>query len=91
MDKVLNGLEKVCCFIDNILISISSKEEHLILLSEVLKRLEVHGIKIRRSNCAFLKPSITYLGYPIDKGGIHPIGDKVKPIYREPRFEMLQN
>ena len=80
MDKILHGLEKVCYFIDDILISSSSKEEHLILLNEVLRRLEVHGIKIKRRKCKFLKPSITYLGYCIDKDGIHPTGDKVKAI-----------
>ena len=37
MDKILHGLEKVCCFIDDIIISSSSKEEHLILLNEVLR------------------------------------------------------
>ena len=81
----MNGLEKVCCFIDDILISSSSKEQHLILLSEVLKRLEVHGIKIRRSKCEFQNTSITYLGYCKDKGGIHPTEDKVKVINGAPR------
>ena len=80
MDKILNNLEKVCCFIDDILISSSSKEEHLILLNEVLRRLEVHGIKIRRSRYEFLKPSITYLGYCTGRDGIHPRKNKVKAI-----------
>ena len=90
MDKKLNGLEKVCCFIDDILISSSSKEEHLILLREVLRRLEIHGINIGRSKCEFQKPPITYLGYSIDKGGIHPTGYKVKAIECH-AHEMLQN
>ena len=81
MDKILHGLEKVC---SDILISSNSKEEHLILLKEVLRRLEVHGIKIRRRKCEFLKPSITYLGYCIDKDGIHPTEDKVKAINGAP-------
>ena len=85
MDKILHGLEKVCCFIDDILISSSSKKEHLILLNEVLRRLEVHGIKIRRRKCEFLTPSITYLGYCIDKDGIHPTEDKLKAINGAPR------
>ena len=85
MDKKLHGLEKVCCFIDDILISSSSKEEHLILLNEVLRRHEVHGIKIRRRKCKFQKPSITSLGYCIDKDGIHPAENKVKAINGAPR------
>ena len=85
MDKILNGLEKVCCFIDDILIGSSSREEHLIILNEVLLRLEVHGIKLKKNKCAFLKPSITYLGYCIDQDGINPAKDKVKAINEAPQ------
>jgi len=84
MDKILNGLDKICCFTDDNFISSGSKEEHLVLQSEVLKILEVHGIKIRRSKCEFLKPSITYLGYCIDKVGIHHTEDKVKALNGAP-------
>ena len=86
MDRISNDLQKVCCFIDDIRISSSSKEEHLILLSELLRRCEVHGIKIRRNKFEFLKPSITYLGYCIDESGIHPTEDKVKAINGAPRL-----
>ena len=39
MDQTLQGMEKVTCYLDDLLITGTSDEEHLINLSEVLQRL----------------------------------------------------
>ena len=44
MDTVLQGLPKVICYLDDILISASTPEEHLDNVKQVLKRLEQYGI-----------------------------------------------
>ncbi|KAJ8356836.1 hypothetical protein SKAU_G00196300 [Synaphobranchus kaupii] len=43
MDQILQGLEYVTCFLDDILITASSKEEHLWRLDEVLTCLEKYN------------------------------------------------
>ena len=51
MDAILQGVEGVACYIDDIIITGKSDEEHLEDLEEVLKRLQRHGVN--RSKCHF--------------------------------------
>ena len=43
MDQILQGMEHVTCYIDDVLITGVSEEEHLQNLTEVLRRLREHG------------------------------------------------
>ena len=45
MDTILQGLLHVICYIDDILVTGASEEEHLHNLEEVLKRLQQHGVR----------------------------------------------
>ena len=56
----------VSSFIDDILVTGTTVEDHLHNLEEVLKRLEAANLHVRREE-------IEYLGYIIDKDGLHPI------------------
>lgn len=66
MDQILHGMDKVMCFMDDILVSAPTKEEHLKILDQVMTRLERYGVRIKQSKCAFLQDSVEYLGYRID-------------------------
>src|SRR4029434_8698262 len=77
-------MENVVCFMDDILVSAPTKERHLAILDEVMKRLEKHGIRIKKSKCAFLQDSLEYLGYRIDAQGLHPTASKVEAIVNAP-------
>jgi hypothetical protein len=63
MDTLLQG---VMCYIDNILVTGKSQDEHLQKLEEVLTRLLKHGVKVGKNKCSFLQPSVEYLGHQID-------------------------
>ena len=65
-------------YIDDILITGKSDEEHLETLERVLVHLEESGLKLKRSKCLLMAPSVTYLGHKIDKDGIHPLTEKVR-------------
>jgi hypothetical protein len=80
MDQILCGLEHVCCFIDDILISFATYEEHLVLLEQVLQRLQEHGVLVKKSKCEFAVLEVQYLGQRIDAHGLHPTDDKVEAI-----------
>lgn len=49
MDTILQGAPRALCFIDDILITGSSEEEHLKNLEEVLCRLQTHGVKLKQA------------------------------------------
>lgn len=84
-NQILQGLEHVTCFLDNILITASSKEEHIRKLDEVLMRLERYGLRVKLSKCQFMQKSIEYLGHCIDKEGLHHTNEKVAAIVDAPK------
>jgi len=47
-------------------------------------RLASVGLRVKRSKCKFLVPSIEFLGHLIDGVGIHPLPDKIQAIQQAP-------
>ena len=85
MESILNGIPGVVVYIDDILITAVSESEHLSVLDEVLKRIEESGLRLKKSKCVFLVPSIEYIGYVIDEKGLHPTQEKVRAVQDAPR------
>ena len=79
MENILQGLAGVSVYIDNILVTGKTTEEHLANLEAVLSRLETAGLRLKRNRCAFLLPSVEYLGHRISAQGIQPTVDK--PVF----------
>ena len=79
MDQILQGMDKVRCRIDDILIR-REPHEHLQVLDEVLTRLEKDGILAKRSKCEFMVPSVEFLGYRVDGERRHPTNEKTAAI-----------
>ena len=90
MDKVLQGLEGVLCYIDDILVSTKDEASHFQLLEEVFKRLEQHGFRLKQEKCNFLLPVIEYLGHQISSDGVRPLLNKVDAIVKAPLPQNLQ-
>ena len=80
MDQILVGLDGVCCYIDDILITSRDMKSHVQMLDRVLSRLEEYGVLIKKEKCAFGIDSVQYLGHVIDKTGIRPSPEKVQAI-----------
>ena len=66
---LLQGLSHVICYIDDILVTGVSEEEHLHNLEEILKRLQQHGIRVNTEKCAFCQDTVEFLGHSIDQRG----------------------
>ena len=54
-------------------------------LEEVLKRLQDHGIVLKKSKCFFLQDSVEYLGHIIDAEGLHTSPKKVEAVLQAPK------
>ena len=80
MESLLQGIDAVSVYIDDILVTGSSIEEHIRNLDRVLGRLESAGLRLKKSKCFFLRPRIEYLGHVIDEEGLHPTEEKVRAI-----------
>ena len=75
MENLLQGIKGVVVYLDDILVTGRSEEDHLRALEEVLRRLERAGLRVKQSKCMFLRPSVTYLGHKFDAEGLHPLDD----------------
>eukprot|EP00731_Ephydatia_muelleri_P022229 Em0014g820a len=84
MDSVLQGMSRTVCYIDDILITGDSEDEHLKNLELVLGRLKTHGITVRKSKCVFMANSVEFLGHRIDAEGLHPLESKIEAMVKVP-------
>ncbi|XP_045537307.1 uncharacterized protein K02A2.6-like [Papilio machaon] len=85
MDRLLQGLEGVKCFFDDIIIQGDSKEKLLQRLKLVLDKLKESNLRVNKDKCQFFKTSINYLGHTIDKDGLHKNKDKINAIIKTER------
>ena len=84
IEDILRGIPMVVVRVDDILLSGRSDANHIRNLDSVLKRLCDAGLKLKREKCKFMRPSVEYLDYLIDKEGIHPMARKVEAICDAP-------
>ena len=80
MDQILPGMYYVMCFLDDILITDESEQEHLNVLDEVLTRLEQCGVRVNLAKCSFAQKSVECEGHRLDAAGVHPTSEKLKAI-----------
>jgi len=84
MDTLLQGVPNVICYIDDLLVTGQSDEEHLRNLEKVLHLLKEQGIRLKQEKCSFLQSEVEYLGYRIDEKGIHTSPSKLEAIQQAP-------
>ena len=85
MDKLLNGIPGVQCYLDDILLCSKSVNEHIVLLDKMLSRLVRAGVRVNKQKCLFSQSSVEYLVHRIDEYGIHPAVEKVRAIKEAPK------
>ena len=84
METLLQGIPHVTVYIDDILVTGETEEDHLQTLEKVLEWLAKAGLRARESKCNFMVPSVDFLGYVIDAQGLHPHPAKVSAIQHAP-------
>ncbi|VDH91897.1 Hypothetical predicted protein [Mytilus galloprovincialis] len=84
MENLLQGIPRVVVRVDDILITGSSKSEHLNNLETVLGKIQEAGMRLNKDKCVFLAHEVVYLGHRIDQYGIYPVESKVKAITEAP-------
>ena len=84
IEGILQGIPHVCIYLDDILITGEDDAEHLHTLELVLSRLEAAGLRLKKEKCAFLMPSVEYLGHTIAADGLYPTKEKTRAIVEAP-------
>lgn len=84
MDSLLQGIPHVAVYLDDILITGKTNDEHLKNLDEVLRRFDQAGLRLKCEKCVFQSPEVVYLGHKVDAKGLHPTEDKLQAIKHAP-------
>ena len=78
MDNLLQGIPKICVYLDDILVTGATEAEHSHNLQEVLSHLK--GMHLKKDKCAFLLFHVEYLGHQSSRKGLHPTREKYMPL-----------
>ena len=86
MTHVLAGMldSFVLCYLDDILIFSSTREQHYTDLDQVLTRLEEHKLHVKYSKCTFGEEEVEFLGHLVGGGKIKPDPSKLKTVSEWP-------
>ena len=84
IEQVLQGLPGVQVYLDDILVTGRTPEEHLANLDQVLTRLEDRNLTLKKEKCQFVQESVQFLGHVIDAKGVHAVEEKVEQIENLP-------
>lgn len=80
MNEVVNGLNFLFVYLDDILIASKTEEEHQKHLNLLFHRLDKFGLNINVSKCIFGANTINFLSHKITVDDILPSDDRVKII-----------
>ena len=89
MDQILNGIENVSVYLDDVLIAGKDLDDCKKKLFLVLERLQKANIKVNWDKCKFFVTELVHLGHVISENGLKPCMDKISTIEnaRVPRNE----
>ncbi|KAL7723995.1 hypothetical protein ACLKA6_016362 [Drosophila palustris] len=70
----------VFAYLDDIIVSGATLEEHVHNLGEILRRFRQANLRLNRAKCKFFRSSLVYLGQVISGEGIHTDPDKIASV-----------
>ena len=87
MEHMIEGVEGVRVYADDIVLWGATLDQHNERLIRVLQRIQEYGLKLNRAKCEFCVKEITFLGDKLSEAGVEPDKSKVKAIVEMPRPE----
>lgn len=84
METILKGIPGTAVYLDDILMTGTTVQEHLERLDIVFQRLHEAGLRLNLHKCSFLKEKVEYLGHILDATGLHASPSKVQAIKQAP-------
>lgn len=83
--SVLDGLDFLFSYIDDVIIASDNEEQHREHLKLLFDRLNRYGITINLSKCCFGATEIDFVGFHVSEDGMRPTKDKVQAISDFPK------
>ena len=80
MEAVIEGLEGIIMYIDDLLVHSDMHEKQIDILEKLFQQLVQNGIKVNLDKCVFGNKNVSYLGFRLTEKGIILGSDKLKAI-----------
>jgi hypothetical protein len=81
MNTLHYNMKVVDTFLDDIMaLGYGTFDEHLVQVTEILKRLLAAGMQVNAGKCKWFHHAVTYLGFIITRDGIKPQPKKIQGI-----------
>ena len=80
LEGVMQGLPGVQIYLDDILITGQTQDEHMNNLDVVLTGLKERGVRLKKEKCKFVRDSVEFLGHRTDVQGTHKLEKRVNQI-----------
>ena len=71
-------------YVDDLLITSETLEEHCYRVEHVLKKLSVNNLTLKLEKSKFIAREAQFLGFNLDDQGISPSAEKVEAIQKFP-------
>ena len=84
IDTMISGLDGVAAYLDDVIVTGRTLEEHNANLEALFDRIVKYGFRIRIEKCNLLMTEITYLGNVISAAGRRPDPKKIDAIILMP-------
>jgi len=84
METLIEGLEGVRVYIDDLVVWGSTLQEHNQRLVKVMERVRAHDLKLNQKKCQFGVTEITFLGDKLSAKGVEPHPAKVQALLDMP-------
>lgn len=85
MDKILEGLENVQAYIDDVLMWGKTPQDLSKTMTLVFERLKKFNVKVNLEKCKFIVKEVKYLGHILCSEGVKPNLEKIKAILEAPQ------
>lgn len=89
IEQLFKGMKGVTNYLDDILITGRTIEEHKANLEMVVERLKEAGLTVKAEKCRFFEEQLEYLGHLITREGLKKTDKKIKAIVDAPRPETV--
>jgi hypothetical protein len=84
IEKSIAGLEGVAAYLDDIIVTGDSRQDHIVKLRALFDRFRKLGVKLKREKCSFFCESLEFLGHVLSTEGVQPSGEKIRAIESMP-------
>jgi hypothetical protein len=84
LGKILEGLQNVFHYLDDIIVASETPEQHLRDLRAVFQRLAARGLRVSAKKCTFFQKELAFLGHIVGTEGIRANPDKISALANFP-------